>query len=185
MTEKGFVDCNSFVLSESIAPSFIEYGTDLKNTQWILLKDDYDIQWVFTFFKKYDLYYRVDVCIDTNEIAFGVSEHFDQDKIKDITWVIQNFSDDRKKTFSAIRVFSHIIYVVLDATKKFDLNQIRFDSANPALGSMYDKLVTNKYLLSALAKYHFQYHGQIDGYYTFQKLSKQQIQLREHLKGWL
>lgn len=168
---KVFPSYREFILSESIAPSPIDYGTDLHNDKWSSIVDDDHNEYLYTFFEKNNFYYRIYINKIEGIIGFGVSDEFDVTKNYDLEYIITNFSDDRKKTSGALYIFNHVLYILLEGIKKTNLTHIKFNSANIALGKIYMLMVKNKTLINILAELGFVYTGETeDEYLHFEKL---------------
>lgn len=159
-----------FLLSESIMPVETKFGTDLKNKRWILKSSPEGNDFIFTYFKKDNLYYRIFIDTKSGGIGFGVAEDFDVDMSQDTLYILKHFSDGRKETSGALRVFNNVFYVLLEGLKKYKVNTITFNSANKALGKVYSFMVKNKFFLQKLEEIGFEYQGEDENnYLTFKR----------------
>lgn len=159
-----------FMLSEAIQPIATDYGTDLKNKEWIEMYDSNGLRYMMSFLQFNDYFYRIDICIDDGTISFLVSNNgFDDDKIKDPEWLYTTFADDRKKTGTVLRVFNKVLYIALQGIHKFDIKEIKFDAANAALGNVYERMFNNKFLTKHLEKYDIYPLEKRDGFYVYVK----------------
>lgn len=152
---------NSYLLNESIVPVATEYGTNTTRDNKEI--NEYD-GFMVSFFEQDKLYYAVALDTTTGEVGFGVTaQHTDN---------VKEYDDSRVLSKSPVKVFGKVFYVLIELIKKSGVNMIQFDSANFALGKMYDKLVKNKYFLQSLENHNFEYHGKIDEKYVFKKISE-------------
>lgn len=144
-----FLSMNTYVLTEALKPSKIDYGTNPFMDDGKI--DVYKGGQLFTFFKKDGKYYAVSVNKMTFEVGFAVSDrpHLNPGE----------YLDDRTTTRSALKVFNHAMFVVMEVIQRAKMDQIKFSAANPSLGKVYDKAVKNKFLLGALKEKGFVYKG--------------------------
>lgn len=155
-----------YLLSESIKPKSTNYGTDIDNN--FSNKEWTDFEYGYTFSKINDKYY----CIllkqqsdDMAEIAFATSDKSTNNP--------REYSVSRHDTHNILSVFSQLLYIFLEGIKIYpSIKYIIFESANPALGKAYDKMVKNKWLLETLKEQGFEYEGLLGDFYTFKKSNK-------------
>jgi hypothetical protein len=116
---------------------------------------------VVSFFENNGLHYAV--ALDTLDgiVGFGVSDNNTSD--------LDYYSDERFITSHPMAVFGKVFFILTHIITKTNTSFVKFDSANVALGRIYDKLVKNKFFIKALTKLGFEYDGNVDGYYTFTK----------------
>ncbi|MFW6002040.1 MAG: hypothetical protein ACOCQD_01740 [archaeon] len=150
---------NDYLLNESIVPIKTEYGTDRNRTNKKFYNSD---DFIVTYFEQNNLYYIVGLDKATGDVGFGVSV--------DDTFNIDEYDDSKFVTINPIKVFGKVFYVLSEIVKYSKANTIRFDSANFALGKIYDKLVRNKYFLQSLENLGFEYIGKVEEKYTFTKI---------------
>lgn len=156
-----------YLLCESILPTRIEYGTnkDLDNSQWIV--EENGLHYTFI---KVDLYYYCIGFWENGITIFSTSDFLDCDKISDIDYLDTQFTDDRYQTKKILKLFGYIIWVIIQGALKFDLEFIRFEDANPALGSAYKYIVTNIPLSKKLKEVGFEYTTKEFGYFTYRRI---------------
>lgn len=157
----SYTTLNGFLLNESIVPVETTFGTnETRDNQHVLEFDDFTV----TFFENNNLYYVVGIDNHTGEVGFGVSDTDTLDT--------DSYNDSKFITTNPVRVFSKVFYVILKLIRYTNTSKVKFDSANIALGKVYDKLVKNKYFLKTLEDEGFEYSGMIYGKYEFEKVSK-------------
>lgn len=152
---------NNYLLNESIIPIKTLYGTNEQRNNNKFLEFD---NFVVTFFEQNKLYYIVGLDTQKGDIRFGVSS--------DDTLNPNEYDDSRFITQSPTTVFGKVFYTILRIVEYTNINQIQFDSANFALGKIYDKLVKNKYFLQSLENNGFQFSGMQDNKYVFTRKHK-------------
>lgn len=149
---------SEYCLSESIKPAEISYGINHA-------MDDQDIKQsdkhAYTFFKFDDLYYSVTFLKKTMEVGFGVSEQHSLDPNK--------YVDDRTQTRRALRVYGHVMFVLFEILDFYKPPYIKFDSANPAVGKVYDRMVDNKFIMNYINQNGYIYEGQHKGTHIFKR----------------
>lgn len=154
----NLVSFSDFCLSESIRPKPTQYGTDRDMSDGNIERKG---NTHYTFMKAEDSYWRV--VIFNNEVGFGRSEKYSLDP--------SDYNTDRRDTRSALKIFNRVFYVLLEMFDKIRDNTmtvIKFDSAHPALGRVYDRMVKNKWFLESMSERDFEYIGlDKDGKHTF------------------
>lgn len=147
------------ILSESIKPRPVPYGTDFVNHQWRQLQGG---QWVTFFRSNKDLFV---VIYHMGSIAFGHNYFKPDVDISDIQTYDQlrynySFNVDKGHHTNALLVFNQVFYVILDAIRKFDPEVVKFGSGSVKLEDMYKQLVRNKSFTQVLddAGYFFTGH---------------------------
>jgi hypothetical protein len=163
---------SDYMLSESIKPREIDYGTDFKNKEWKQLDENFHI----TFFKTNEFIYTY--LYREGFVGFFSSELEDESKLQNITKIKELFDDkklfNRKDTSKFIHVFNYFFYLTLQAVHKFNPNKIYFDGADLALGNLYSMMVRNRFFNQQLNNNGFEYIGNenIGGrnFFTYQKL---------------
>ncbi len=147
-----FYDLFDYVLSESIKPKKISYGTNDKADN---LNMGYDKVY-YTFFKQFS--HNLVVFIGNNGImSFGV--------IPSDTNLIDNMFNanvNRLNQGLAAKSFSYVFYIVLKMVNVYNINIIKFSGADNGLDKFYDKLVTNKFFIDHLSKEGWLYKGKED-----------------------
>jgi len=164
---------NEFILSESIRPKKVSYGVNsiINDEKILYLKA---LNHYITFMKYKDELYLV--ALDkNNEFSFGAlknNRYTTEDGI-DIEAIINDISDNPKNIGApAIKVFSGILYIMLEMVKKYKLNHFFFSSANDKLSPVYDKLIKNKYFIEDLKTQDISFKNKKDTEYYFTKTNK-------------
>lgn len=147
-----------FILTEAIKPKETEFGTDGKNRKF--LSSD---RIVYTFFKDDKNSYLVAIDKDNGEVAFSSKEG-------EISLNSSDYDVSRKDTHNATKVFNKVFYIILIMIKKYDLDLISFDAANPALGNVYSVMVKNKKFQEELEKVGYKFYAEIGNSYYFEKI---------------
>jgi hypothetical protein len=163
LVENKMMTYKEFLLSESFKPREIGYGTDLINKEWIKL--EYTNTYI-SFFKKIDTF-AVIVAKRGNQaqISFSINyknnvKKMTNEKFYDYIKNIKSVSDIAKKfkftrtgkepTANIMQVFNNIIYIFIEAIKKFNLNEVYFYSFSTDLQhtflSMVESKLFNKYI---------------------------------------
>lgn len=141
-----------YLLSESIAPIPVNFGTDknFTNEKWINVSVNNDtLYYTITFIKDkyseiYDRYYCIH--IQTNGvISFTVADSFNIRLINDVDYILDNFSDNRHKTQRILNLFGKLVYIFLKGLEKIKVDKVYFSPANPSLGTAYESIVKNKF----------------------------------------
>lgn len=155
----NFISLSDFCLSESVRPSQIKFGTnsEMDNNKFIS-----DTRMSLSFFKFDSAFFMVAFDKTDSMVAFGVSEKHSLDPY--------DYSDDRKKTSKALKVFGHVLYVIMELVKHDKPRFIKFESANPALGSVYDRMVKNKFVSKYISDFGYEYDGLVEGKHIYKKM---------------
>lgn len=157
IAENGkFIGFGEYVLSESIMPKPISYGTDLSNGEWKA-----DEESVYTFFTVKDKYYMVALDRESGMVGFGASEVWMDNP--SFAFIQTYFSDTPRQAMNAIRVFGHVTYLILEAVELFEIDSINFAAFSHSLGRVYDALSKNKFFLDKLQSLGFEYAGEQEG----------------------
>lgn len=155
----AFISLTDFCLSESVRPTQIEFGTnsDMNNNEYIS-----DTRMLLTFFKFDSAFFMVAFDKTDSMVAFGVSEKHSLNPY--------DYSDDRKKTSKALKVFGNVLFVLMEMLKHNKPKFIKFESANPALGSVYDRMVKNKFVSKYISDFGYTYSGLDNGKHIYKKM---------------
>jgi hypothetical protein len=156
--EGKIVGFREFCLSEAIKPKPTEYGTnpDFDNQSTLEFNG-----YVVSYFKD-QYYYAAGLHKSTGEVVFGTS--------LESTFHLGQYTDDRTDTRNALRVFSKVMFVVTQIANKLNVPYLRFDYANPALGSVYNRMVKNKIFLTYIKDAGYTYEGQFEGEHIFKRV---------------
>ncbi len=146
-----------FILTEAIKPKETDFGTDGKNRKF--LSSD---KIVYTFFKDDKNSYLVAIDKVNGEVAFSSKEG-------EISLNSSDYDVSRKDTHNATKVFNKVFYIILIMIKKYDLDLISFDAANPALGNVYSVMVKNKKFQEELEKVGYKFYAEIGNSYYFER----------------
>lgn len=153
---------NDFLLSESIRPKEIKFGT---NPETDNLKFKTIDTFTGTFFTALQAWFAVVINSKNGDVMFGISEQF-SDKFS-------AYTDEKIRSLNSSqvpRIFSFVFFIVIQLLKKEEnqLKEIRF-SGTPVTGNLYKRLVRNKAFLEELENIGFSYRGFVDDYYIFIK----------------
>lgn len=146
-----------FILTEAIKPKETDFGTDGKNRKF--LSSD---KIVYTFIKDDKNSYLVAIDKVNGEVAFSSKEG-------EISLNSSDYDVSRKDTHNATKVFNKVFYIILIMIKKYDLDLISFDAANPALGNVYSVMVKNKKFQEELEKVGYKFYAEIGNSYYFER----------------
>lgn len=150
-----------YCLSEAIAPRKVAYGTNGgRNNEQYEYRNDIG---AFTFIESGGTYFIVGVD-DDGEVSFGSSEF--------PAFSIEAYSTKPKDTANAMRAFGEIVYVAIELARKKNIKKLVFSAANPALGKVYERAVSNKFVLGHMEREGFYYHGLIQGHFVFKSYPK-------------
>lgn len=155
--ENNLMFFKEFILTEAIKPKETEFGTDGKNGKF--LSTD---RIIYTFLKDDKNSYLVAIDKVDGEIAFSSKEG-------NISLNHSDYNVSRKDTHNATRVFNKVFYIILIMAKKFNLELISFDAANPALGNVYSVMVKNKKFQDQLEKHGYKFYSEIGNSYYFER----------------
>lgn len=123
--------------------------------------EEADTSALTTFFAFGGRYYCVYVK-RTGDVGFGVSL---KPSIKG-----SEYTDRRTESgASALKVFNHVMWLVLKIAGKYGLVEMRFLEKDAFLGSLYRRMVQNKFFLAKLAANGWRYDGEKNGKYVFKK----------------
>ena len=148
-----------FCLSEAIVPKQTSYGINANlNDQQTFEHSGY----VLSIFEDNGMYYVAGLHRMTGEVVFGASSKKSFD--------LRDYTDNRTQTRNALSVFSKVLHVVSQIGQSINVSYMRFDSANPALGSVYDRMVKNTYFLQAINKLGYEYQGKFEGEHIFKRI---------------
>jgi hypothetical protein len=166
----GFLSFYEFCISESLRPMNTKFGTDsyFMNEEWFKQygSDGKHIYWTFFRYEKY--YYCV--VLDGGNIGFATADVFDNTKINNYLLVKDMFNFNSRDTSSASKVFSYVIFVAIQGIKKFNWKEFYFYAQQPALGSIYKRMVyNNKFFLDSLKKEGFVFDREENERYYFKK----------------
>lgn len=173
VSEPIFMNFHDYILSESIEPVKIEFGTDFKNEQW-----HSSANILYTFFKRKDfsiddLYAKANkfpnerpyvIIIDRHnpvaDVGFATGDYTPKDiaKLKDHLIMIDYFDFGLRKTSKALKVINNVFYVLIKGFKKFNLHEVSFKGANSDLIYTYDQMLKNKIFLKKLNSLGFEFY---------------------------
>lgn len=141
-----------YMLSESIKPKKISYGTDFINEKWKELNQDFYV----TFFEhskaKYVIFYR------KGFIGFGnISKS--PEEYKTIEEIFSDRPFMRTDSGEAVYIFNFVFYIIIKAIQRFKPKQLQFDAVSERLHRTYSTMVKNTFFLKELEKYRFEYKG--------------------------
>lgn len=157
--KNDYITLTNYFLNESIVPIKTSYGTNNERNDGNFYEFD---NYIVTFFEQNNLYYVVGLDKRTGDIGFGASD--------DNTLNPEDYSDSKFINRSPINLFGKVYYIILKILQNTKIKRIQFDSANFALGKIYDKLVKNKYFLKSLEDNGYKFTGKNDDKYVFHKI---------------
>jgi len=159
-----YMKFKEFCLSESFRPLFIEYGTDLSNREWY---SDEEQHWTFI---KYEKYFYVVVVDIHGDVGFATSEVFYKKIFNKWKVIEQTFDFEERKTSTASKVFSYVMFVILKGLEEFNINEFKFSGQHAALGEIYKRVVNkNKYFMKAIEEARFYFDREEDGEFYFRR----------------
>ena len=159
--DSKYISLSNFLLYESFRPQEILFGTnENSNNKKFLEQENY----IATFFKTFDYYFIVIFDKNDSELGFGISEDF--------SVVTSDYSEKRLRKMDSIqtpKVFSYILYIALEMFKKINPDIIKF-RATATTFNLYELLVKNKTFLKILKDHGYNYLGNFDNFYRFEKI---------------
>lgn len=163
---------SEFLVSESIKPKIVDYGTDLNNKEWKRLNYNSYI----TAFKSSGLIYIVFYRNGYIGLFSGKVEPFDNlEYIDSFEDLINVYNMDRTNTSEGIIIFNKAFYVFVQIIKLYNPKQILFDGNDKDLGGMYEKIVQNKFFLNQIKELGYCYVGKIEdlkrNYFKFERIT--------------
>lgn len=168
----GFRD---FILSEGIKPSFVDYGTDFLNKEWLDIDDDFKI----TFLERNGDFFAV---IYRNGFVGFATNYRDtkeqiianMGKIRNIDQFLLKFHFNPTPYSNAMQIFNKIFYVIVEAIKQFEPDEITFDGWSKKLKEFYTDLVSNRFFTKTVEDLGFKYVGVTNkggrDFFTFDRL---------------
>jgi hypothetical protein len=159
---------SEYMLSESIRPTEIEYGTDFYDKQWKKLSD---IPFGYvTFFKTKKHNYAV-LYID-GFVGFGYIGN-DLDSYTTVPSIQFDRNYESMGFYDATYVFNYVFFILTEAIKKFNPSKILFDGYDKRLAATYESMIHNKNFIKELKKYGFVFAGKTDRidrkFFTFER----------------
>jgi hypothetical protein len=155
---------SEYCLSESLRPIKTVFGTDLHNHKWYNKEDLY-----WTFFKTERYYYCV--TLENGQVEFATSDIFDEENFSNWFNVAEAFDFDERKISSASKIFSNVMYIVIQGLNTFDIDEFYFYGYSPALGTLYQRMVYhNKFFLDSIKDNRFIFDREEDNKYFFKRL---------------
>lgn len=161
ITENGKVmSFTEWRLSESVAVIETDYGVDR-------FAQDKRLELIGNFWVSLLLndtrYYMVGVNKETGSVSFGASGKYSLDP--------SNYSDDRKQTSNAILVLGKVMFVVFRIALQKRISEISFEGANPALGTVYQRMVNNKFFLNSVRDAGYKFSHEDSRRYIFTEIA--------------
>jgi hypothetical protein len=157
--------CSEYMLSESIKPKQIDYGTDFENKQWRQLDHNFYV----TFFKTtnwYVVFYR------EGFVGFGYIEK-SPDEFTSIQQIFDHNPFKQTNFYQATHIFNYAFYILIQIIKKFNPPSIYFDASASHLVGVYEAMVKNKTFLQHIQKNGYAYKGKLNqekrSFYTFER----------------
>lgn len=161
-----FVSFRDYLLSESIKPKEIKFGTNYNNFNDGKIVNINGI--ILTSFKFNERLYTV-IIDNKNSVGFHWSE-IPEKEIDYLDIITQNSSKNKiLNSTSALKAFSYVFYIILVILKKHNKKEVLFSAEHTNLAKVYDSMVENKFFLKELEKAGYEYLGFIDKSYVFRR----------------
>lgn len=154
-----FISFEDYILLESIKPKQGVFGlnSDMNNMDFFNSNNT-----SYTFMNFGDRQYCI-IIDQKNRVGFGVSDDMSLDP--------SDYTDNRRfGTTEVIKVFNQVIWAILYMAKETKRIIIKFSSADPKLGVVYDRMVKNKYLIDSLIENGYEYKGKNEHDHIFSKI---------------
>lgn len=162
----NFVSFRDYLLSESIKPKEIKFGTNFNRYDNGKIENINGT--ILISFKFNEKLYTV-IMDSNNSVGF----HWSELPVKELDYFDIIIQDSSKNVIlngaSALKTFSYIFYIIIYVLKKYNKKEVLFNAAHPALGRVYDNMVKNKFFLNELEKAGYEYLGNFDNSYTFRR----------------
>ena len=161
----NFMSLDSFLLSESIKPKIIEYGTNEKFNNSKIFRINNVIG---TSFKYNDKIYTI--TFDTNENEFGfyfvLLKDVDFTNFDYFNTILDEVDQVVNNPSNAAKIFGFVFHIILEIIEKYNLKMIKFNGANNKLDKFYTKLMQNKLFIDEFTKLNFEFSME-NGYFVF------------------
>lgn len=161
----NFISVDSFLLSESIKPKMIEYGTNEKFNNSKIFRINSVIG---TSFKYNDKIYTI--TFDTNENEFGfyfvLLKDVDFTNFDYFSTILDEVDQVVNNPSNAAKIFGFVFHIILEIIEKYNLKMIKFNGANNKLDKFYTKLTQNKLFIDEFTKLNFEFSME-NGYFVF------------------
>lgn len=163
----NFISFKDYLLSESIKPKEIDFGTNYNYFDNKEIKNINSV--ILTSFKFNNLLYTV-IIDSNNSVGFHFSEipENEQNYLDIIS--VDSSSTDVRVGVSAIKTFSYVFFVILYMLKHNNKKEIKFDASHQKLGFVYDNMMNNKYFIQSLNSAGFEYKGKVNKEYVFKRI---------------
>jgi len=168
-------------LLESIGPVKTDFGSDLKNNEWVDIIDVVKTkknpmsssrkQLMFTFTQIDNYFYQIYLINNSTwyELGFATSRKFDSSNPLSKENV-ESFDKNRTNDARIFSVFNRVFYISLEGLKKFNIDRVAFQGADIGLGKLYSRMMKQKSLQAILSQYGYKYiEENKDVYFLFTK----------------
>lgn len=156
---------DSFLLSESIKPKVVEYGTNEKFNNSKIFRINNVIGTSFTYNSK--IY---TVTFDTNENEFGLYfvylKDVDFNNFDYFNTILDEVDQVVNNPSNAAKIFGFVFHIMLEIIEKYNLKMIKFNGANNRLDKFYATLMQNKLFVDEFTKLGFNFSME-NGYFVF------------------
>lgn len=147
---------DSFLLSESIKPKIIEYGTNEKFNNSKIFRINNVIGTSFVYNSK--IY---TVTFDTNENEFGFYfvylKDVDFNNFDYFNTILDEVDQVVNNPSNAAKIFGFIFHIILEIIEKYNLKMIKFKAQHSKLDYFYAKLMQNKLFMDEFTKLGFNF----------------------------
>lgn len=155
-----------FLLSESIKPNQISYGTDkdFKNSNILKIDKNY-----LTSFMYDDKVFTVIIADNEVGFHFTYTKNINFENFDYINSIMENDSFMYLGASNAARVFGYVFFIIIDIIKKYNLKIVSFNGEHDKLDSVYKKMVHNRFFIKEFEDlgFKYEYHNNL---HTFVKI---------------
>ena len=161
----NFMSLDSFLLSESIKPKIIEYGTNSKfdNSKIFRVNDV-----IGTSLNYNDKIYTI--TFDTTENEFGfyfvLLKDVDFANFDYFSTILDEVDQVVNNPTNAAKIFGFVFHIILEIIEKYNLKMIKFKAQHSKLDYFYAKLMQNKLFIEEFTKLGLKFSRE-DMYFVF------------------
>lgn len=152
--DSKFISLNNFLLSESIKPKAVQYGTnsDFNNSKMFRVNNV-----IGTSFKYIDKIYTVTFDTSTNEFGFYfvLLKDIDFENFDYFVSIFNEVDQIVNNPSNAAKIFGSVFHIILQIVEKYNLKMVKFDGANKRLDKFYETIMKNKLFVEEFTKLGF------------------------------